>query len=110
LGQFKTDARRIAIPGFHIVDGQGEAGQFGEFGCDRFAKVSRESCDTALTRQVVADKGNSLETFSCGLLHSGFRIKFACVLENLYGELAAAWLILPAVSHLMNVKRQKEFS
>ena len=60
LGQFEADPRRVLVACFGIIDRQRDAGGAFVFIGDGLAEIGGKCGNAALTRQVIADKGNSL--------------------------------------------------
>ena len=56
--QFKSNAGRVSVAAFDVVDGQRDARGVAVFGGDGLAEIGGERGNAALARQVVTDKRN----------------------------------------------------
>src|ERR1041384_5771676 len=60
LGQLEAHSGRVRVARFDVVYRQSDASCAGVLGGERLAQIRRERGDTALTRQVIADKGDTI--------------------------------------------------
>ncbi len=60
FGQFKTHPGWILVAVFVVVYREGDTSRAGLLGGDRLTQIRSERRDTALARQVVTDKGNTI--------------------------------------------------